>query len=120
MFSLSICFGPQGTTWALLFKTEEEANAQWSIINSTPPQHALALKDSFSQQAVFAKREEIHGCMLENLDETKLAHIERTLHELRLKTKLGQVASTDPMIQMGRVSNSPAMLSPAMNGGRGF
>jgi len=85
MFCLNIAVG--STVWALLFNDETKARDSLAWIRQKPttthtftPSIECALEDDFGQTFV-APFNAIHGCMLEDLDKTRLAHIERALHQ---------------------------------------
>jgi hypothetical protein len=97
MFSLTIVFGPGPMVWTLMFKTEErvrEELANWAI-NKTP------LIDDFGQECVISA-DIMHGYMVENLEQSKLAHIERALHQARTQAKGAEIADSDPVLAQAR------------------
>jgi hypothetical protein len=97
MFSLTIVFGPGPMVWTLMFKTEErvrEELANWAI-NKTP------LIDDFGQECVI-NADIMHGYMVENLEQSKLAHIERALHQARTQAKGAEIADSDPVLAQAR------------------
>jgi hypothetical protein len=97
MFSLTIVFGPGPMVWTLMFRTEErvrEELANWAI-NKTP------LIDDFGQECVISA-DIMHGYMVENLEQSKLAHIERALHQARTQAKGAEIADSDPVLAQAR------------------
>jgi hypothetical protein len=85
MFLLNIAVG--STSWALLFNEEEKAREAFTKATSQPSKvdtftaaTACVIEDDFGQMFT-APIVAIHACMLEDLDKTRLAHIERALHQ---------------------------------------
>ena len=96
MLSLTIVFGPGPVVWTLMFKTEEAAsNAKNSLCSVEGLTH---IADDFGQSCTLLTSQ-IHGWMLENLDESKHAHIERALHQARTKITADKLAEADPVIR---------------------
>ena len=120
MYLLTIVFGPTPTPWALLFKDEKLANeafaeAQSAFVNATP---VLTVSDEFGQQSVI-DTSSIHGCMLEDLEKSKMAQIERGLHMARIQARAQQLAQGDPILKNIRATQGPAMIDPmGMSNGR--
>jgi hypothetical protein len=85
MFCLNIAVG--SAVWALLFNEEEKAldalaktRQQSGAVHTFVPDVAFTIEDDFGQ-TFSGSVAAIHGCILENLDKTKLANIERALHQ---------------------------------------
>lgn len=122
MFSLSISFGPIGTTWRLLYKTEEKAFEHFAFANSPKDKtvdfngdERIRLEDDFGQIASF-KRDALHGIMLENLDQSKLGNIEMALHNAHVQAEGQSRAENDPALR-SRV-RGPSVISPIGGNGR--
>jgi hypothetical protein len=97
MFSLTIVFGPGPMVWTLMFKTEDTARkslVDWSV-NKTP------LLDDFGQECSI-NLDSIHGYMIEDLEQSRLAHIERALHQARTQAKGAELAEADPVLKQAR------------------
>ncbi len=112
MFSLTIVFGPSPMVWTLMFKTEETAREAYQFLNAeTGPTKVgphdktgmsmVKLVDDFGQETAL-KRTEISGSMLENLEQSRLAHIERALHQARTQAKGAEIADNDPVLKQAR------------------
>jgi hypothetical protein len=111
MFSLSIAFeGP--IVWALMFRNKDAAETAWKHLLET--ETFLAINDDFGQTCLVVKSR-IAGAMLEDHSLSKLAHIERGLHNARTHAKMQQEAHNDPMLRTAAMAAGPAVLSP-MNG----
>jgi hypothetical protein len=118
MFSLTIVFGPGPTVWTLMFKTEEAAEDAALAVHSTlqargkdtnfSPISAVSLNDDFGHSAEVTT-ESLHGFMLENLEQSKLAHIERELHLIRTQLKTKEIADADPQIRQARRNQQGGM-----------
>jgi hypothetical protein len=112
MYSLTICFGPVGTTWAFLFKEKEKAEIAYRIVRdmTNPTDPGGCIEDDFGQNAIFTSAP--HGCVLEDLDLTNEAKIIRSLDHARSETKARQRAATDPTIRAGMQQQSASVLTP--------
>jgi len=114
MYCLTICFGPAATTWALMFKTEEKAIQALQFINEHVDGN---FTDDFGQ-TIALKTSELHGVMLEDLSLSKLAHIERALHQARMQAEGQKMAQTDPALM--HAARGPNIISPMMGGNGRF
>jgi len=111
MFSLTIVFGPGPMVWTLMFKTEDKLREEmknWAM-------HKTPLIDDFGQEAC-VEVEKMHGYMIEELEQSKLAHIERALHQTRVKVKADEMARADPVIRAAAMQGGSGILQPAMPG----
>lgn len=119
MFSMTISFGNSGTQ--LLFKNEESFSAaKTAYKTSRATGDELHLIDDYGIE-IMVKRASIHGAMFEDLDQTKLGHIERALHQTRLQIageKAG-MAAPDISAHMRARMGGPAVLSPSFGGPNG-
>lgn len=98
MFSLTIHFGPNAMVWALLFKEEAKAVSALRIANIAICEGSFfRLEDDFGQITIFGAGNAT-GVMLEDLEQTEAARIQRSLAEERCKVKLMEAAKTDPVI----------------------
>ena len=122
MFSLSIALKDNPAVWMLLFKTKQTADAAYTklvpevntLLHGQPGQHPVVLlEDDFGQRAIVT---EFSGAIIEDLEQSKLAHIERALHDARTRVKANQMASADPALKTASMTQSPAVFSP-LNGG---
>ena len=112
MYSLTICFGPAGTTWVFLFKDRTAAtSATIPVVND-----ALFVKDDFGQEAKF-EESDVHGWVIEDLDQTESARIQRSLAEERIKVKLMDAAKSDPVIGAALRRQQGAPVLTPMGGG---
>lgn len=107
MFSLSVCFGPQGTTWAFMFKTKESLEKAIEKFPHTVP----AVADDFGQIATFEPKS-IHSYIIEDMNLSKLAHQERAVHMERMKAAVTQQVQTDPSLRAARNGGGPAIVTP--------
>lgn len=117
MHLLTIVFGPTPTPWSLLFKKPELADKTFFDIQVAKREHAatVSLMDDFGQRADVDVAS-IHGFMLEDMEQSKLAHIERGLHQARTQARAQQQAQADPALRAAAAMQSPAMLTPMGNG----
>jgi hypothetical protein len=98
MFSLTIVFGPGPMVWTLMFKTEEKAREELAKIVDLP---TISYADDFGQECLIT-RGSIHGMMIEDLEQSRLAHIERALHQARTQAKGAEIADNDPVLKQAR------------------
>ena len=122
MFSLSIALKDNPAVWMLLFKTKETADKAYTklvpevntLLHGQPGQRPVGLlEDDFGQHVIVT---EFSGAIMEDMEQSKLAHIERALHMARTKAKADQIASSDPALRTAAMTQSPAVFSP-LNGG---
>lgn len=109
MYSLSICFGPTGMTWAFLFKEKEQAETAYE--KAIWDHEFFWISDDFGQKGWFV-RSSTHGVMLEDLDLTDEAKILRSLANARNEVKARQRAATDPVIRTAAQQGGPSVLTP--------
>jgi hypothetical protein len=113
MYSLTICFGPAATSWMYLFKEEEKASVLYNAYVEHKMNHAeggvLIGSDDFGQSFAMPF-DEIRGVMLEDLDLTEQARIERSMVDARAQTKFNQRAKNDPTIRAAM--QGPSVISP--------
>jgi len=116
MHSLTICFGPTGTIWTLLFKEEERAKSVFALLVGADG-GALATVDDFGQQ-ILIRPEEVRGMLLEDMDLSLMAQVERGLHQARAQGKAQERAMADPVIaqSLRRQQMGPAVMSPVPGG----
>ena len=117
MFSLTIVVGP--TVWSLLYQTEEKARAHRdAILQGLHAGHGtIVAKDDFGQE-LEAPVASFQGVLLENLNESKMAHCERMLHQARTQGQAQRMAESDPMLRMGAQMRGAPVLSPMGPNGR--
>jgi hypothetical protein len=120
---MTIVFSATPVPWTLLFKTTEAYNN--AIISFKNPatfdSQYFDLTDDFGQR-VSIKRDAIQGVMFEELAKSKLAHIERGLHQYRIQVEANNMGRADPMIsealrQAQRAQmQGPPVIQPFSNG----
>lgn len=120
MHCLSIVFNAGSPVmWKLLYRTESDAlsafqRAGMHFAPTNSPQ-AIQLNDDFGQSVVIG-RGVAGGVMLEDLDQSKLAHIEMSLHEAKTRAKAQKQAQTDPELRTSQMMQGMPVLSPMGNG----
>lgn len=125
MHSLTIVFGPSPVPWVLLFRDEAKAKAVYASGGLTDEERAtgrvgyFSATDDFGQEIRIAKAS-IHGVMLEDMDQSKLAHVEQGLHRARTQAKAQQMAAADPVLRTAAMAQGPAMLQPGFQGNGAF
>lgn len=127
MFSLTVAVGQ--TAWSLLFKTKEAATAARDKLTAQriepPPafgydvSDSILIVDDFGQEAsIWPAR--IHGLLLEDMDASKFAHVERGLHSARTQKQFEQRAANDPVLKVAAQMSGPGIISPFASNGRGL
>jgi hypothetical protein len=100
MFSLTIVCGPGPMAWTLMFKEKTDAMNAMNAIGEHNGKF-LETEDDFGQRVVIEKNQ-AHGFMLEDLEQSRLAHIERALHQARTQAKGAELAEADPVLKQAR------------------
>lgn len=114
MFLLTIVFGTSPVPWGFLFKEEEKAQQAFDhvVLCKQTPDSRIGIEDDFGQKASL-DTDKIQGFMLEDMEKSKLANIERGLHQARTQAKAQQQAQQDPVLRAAQLgAASPAVLSP--------
>jgi hypothetical protein len=112
MFLISIAMGrSQPVIWTLMFKTQEKAQQVFSLIQDN--MGSFSFEDDYGQN-IYAEKASVISMMLENAEMSKLAHIERGLHEQRIRAAIVSRMQADPT--MRNMGQGPAMLTPMMGG----
>ena len=115
MFSLTVAFA--GGQWALMFNDRETADKAFDNAIA-----GASVVDDFGQ-VVQMNKDKMIGILLEDLDQSKMAAIERALHMARVQAKGNEMANADSTLRAARYAQGgPAMINPmGMPGnGRGF
>lgn len=115
MFSLTIVFGPGPTAWQLLFKNGDAAEIAKASLYTKDGINDISIYDDFGHIASVSKNS-LHGVMLEDMELSKMAHVELALHQARTQSKAQTMAQADPALRMSQGMNGPAMLSPMGRG----
>jgi hypothetical protein len=114
MYLITIAVAP--VAWPLMFQTKEKAEAAFALLDNAALD-MIGIADDFGQ-IVRIKRSNIGAVMFEDMDQSRNAHIERALHEGRLRANLQTRAKADPVLRHAQMSG-PAMISPMGNGFQG-
>ncbi len=118
MHCLSIVFNAGSPVmWKLLFREQERANTVVARFTEAPASGAIYLSDDFGQQVV-VNRESLAGWMLEDLDQSKLAHIEMSLHEAKTRAMANKMAQADPGLRTSQMMQGMPQFSPMGPNGR--
>jgi hypothetical protein len=119
MYSLSITFGPANGMWVFMYKDGEKASEVFrNITLQTEPEITIFVFDDFGQQAIL-RSTSIHAVMLEDLEQSKMAHIEQSLHRARMQARAQQMASGDAILRNAAAMSGPAVFQPGMGPGNG-
>src|ERR1700693_4784093 len=113
MYNVTVIFGPGPIAWSFLFKHVTSAKTFFEKFNGTDL--IFNLEDEYGQKAAIFSNH-IHGVLLEDMDETKNAQIERSLHQARVQLKANQMAQQDPALKFAATMQQP-MMQPG-NAGR--
>ena len=98
--------------WALMFKTEDSAAAasqKLSVCFEQSDSALTILADDFGQTLCVGPAA-LHGWMLEDMDKSKLAHIERALHHARMQQEGQKLAAADAQLRQGQ--HGPSIIAP--------
>jgi hypothetical protein len=121
MYAITICFG-HGAVWALMFKDGQraiEAFDRYKITSDniraigTHNDDLFEAADDFGQTIRISCRA-VTGMMLEDMEHSKLAYIERGLHQARTQTKANEIANNDPVLREARRQQQSPILQPGM------
>lgn len=119
MFSMTVAFGSTGAS--LLFKTKETFEAAKEKLRASKATSfegdELHLADDFGME-IMVKRTSVHGATFEDMEQTKLGHVERGLHQFRTQMAADKAGTAAPDIAQylrGRGAG-PAVISPNFNG----
>lgn len=123
MHQITVVFGPSPVPWAFLFNKPELADQAFATIkaakldgkDSLTGGSCISIVDEFGQQGCLEIKN-IHGFMLEDLDKSNLAQIERGLHQARTQAKAQQRAGADPALRAAMMTQGAPVLSPMGNG----
>ena len=112
MFIINVALG--NTSWRLLFKQEDSAKIAFEAL--TKGAERISILDDFGQE-LSTQPKVVHGVMLEDMDKTKMAHVEMALHQARTQGLATKMAQTDPALK-AQSAMSPSVLNPMGNGFR--
>jgi len=113
MFSITVFHGPHPLVF--LFKTKETFEAQ----RFNPRLKWWSITDDFGQHGDFNTLL-ITGVCSEDMEQSKLATIERSLHVARIQAQTDTRGRADPALQHLYRGSGPAMIAPAGLNGRGM
>ena len=115
MYLISVVVGrAQPLVWALAFNDEKKALTALDALKAVGD---IDVSDEHGQRLI-ARGGDIGPIMFENQQESKMATIERTLHEQRIRAAVVSRMQADSGMRL-LVSGGPAVLSPMNGMGRG-
>lgn len=115
MFTLSIAVGrAQPMVWTLMFRTQKAADEAVTTLRDSVG--TVSLTDEFGQTFDGTKAD-IVGSLFEDLEQSRLAHVERTLQVELVKAATITRMRSNPAFS-SLASAGPAMLQPGMINGR--
>jgi len=116
MFAVNVIIG--SVCIPFMFRQEETARAAASQLTHDPTQafgmtRWISLVDDFGHELAVESKS-ISGFILEDMDKTKLAHVERALHQERTQRLVQKTAEADPGLRMSssKLQNGPGILTP--------
>jgi len=116
MYLISVTIGrAQPLVWGLLFRDEKKALDALASLRAVGD---IDVTDDHGQRLV-AKGGDIGPIMFENMLESKIATIERALHDQRIRHAIGTRMRSEPGLQQFAMSGGPAVFSPMNGVGRG-
>ena len=109
MWCITVAVG--NIPWALAYKTEEAAQAADTTLTDgfTNGQITIKMCDDFGQKITVCGNS-VSGWNLEDMEKSKLAHIERALHHARMQQEGQKLAQADATLRQGQ--HGPAIISP--------
>lgn len=114
MFSLSVFVGTASV--ALMFSDKEKAQAAYSNIMSMLVGQPWEIEDEFGHRIYLTQKPAL--AVLEDLDKSRLAHIERQHFVDTIRADAMKRAQTNPKTREAFRPPSPPMLVPGMPGMR--
>lgn len=102
MYVLSVVFGSASV--GFMFKTKE--SAEKCLLDATDKDWQIV--DDFGSIA-HVIRTSVHGWVLEDLDQSKVARAEQMVHQNRCQNLATKIATSDPSL---RTMGSPAVITP--------
>ena len=122
MFSVSVIYG--NTSWLLLFHKEETAKAAIGKLYGLPANigglvipSEREVTDDFGQ-TMHALTPPI-AAMFEDMDKSKMLHVEINLHRARMQQEVVKRAETDQALRARGPAILQPMMGPGPNGFRG-
>lgn len=112
MFSITVALAHTTIVWTFMYKTKESVEYAKKTYDANPT--SLSFIDDFGQHARIPAQQ-VAGVLFENIDESKMAHIERSLHVERVKVAAQRAAQADPTLKtamMTRNGNGVGMFDP--------
>lgn len=118
MFCITVKFKNEPSVWTFMYKTEEACTAAGANTKTTGT--SFTLVDDFGQCGLIDKAS-VAGTLVEDLDKSMLAHVERGLHNARTQAKAETIAASDEVLKAAaaRKQRGPAIYSPQNNGFQG-
>lgn len=114
MFSITVFHGP-AQPLVFLFKTKEAFNA--AQLNTRYKWWSIT--DDFGNHGDF-QVSMVSSVLAEDMEQSKLATIERSLHVARIQSAVNSRAMADPALKTMLGGGGPAMIAPAGLNGRGM
>jgi len=115
MYLISVTIGrAQPLVWALAFNDEMKALTALEALRQIGD---IDVSDEHGQRLI-AKGSDIGPIMFENQAESKIATIERALHDQKIRAAVMARMQADPAFRSASMQGGPAILQP-MNGMRG-
>lgn len=112
MFSITVALANTQIVWTFMYKTKESAEKAWNGDMHENASHWI-ISDDFGQTCCIP-RAQIAGSLMEDLDQSKMAHIERSLHVERVKVAAQRAAQSDPVLKTAMMTrgNGAAVFDP--------
>jgi hypothetical protein len=111
MFAITLIIGQM--PFSMMWRTEKAAQSAVDLLTpkfESPQDEWLKFSDDFGH-SVGVPRSNVKGYIFEDMDQTKLAHCERALHQQKTQNLAQKMAEADPGIRASRMVNGP-MLEP--------
>lgn len=118
MFCITIKFKNEPSAWTLVYHSDEAMRQAWKQASTeTDAGMHYVLADEFGQECSVPVTC-VAGVILEDLDKSILAHVERGLHNAHIQATADKTALNDPTLKEHRRTRtqSPGIFNPMGNG----
>jgi hypothetical protein len=110
MYCITLIVG--AVPFRFVFHKEETAREAVAATRGSP---AITLRDDFGQE-FFGTPGSVTGFIVEDMEKSKLAHVEFALHQQRMQNLAQKMASADPSLRASSAMNGPGVLTPFQRG----
>jgi len=118
MYALTVFLGP--ACFQLLYRKEDKAREAKALLTpngstALGSTEWIQLIDDFGHEMSLERRT-LSGFIYEDMEQTKVAHVERALHQQRLQNLAQKTAESDPGLRAQRMMGNGPVLMPFPGG----